>query len=374
VFTGTEEELVKHPSSVGRWILGFVTIAILILITAVIARQISNKRAKSHQTSPNETGVVDDSVASNSRIDLSPNSQTVSPTTLTNNRGTDDIAILHNSGMTDGIRPGGNLPIGAIAADSPALKYGLCINFGVQTFAKPGEQGDLPASRFTPASVNVKSWVHAAKEAGMTFAVPTVKLQTGFCLWQTADDAYDIAHSPFTGDIIGDFIAVCNAEGILPGAFYSVTDAHIEGIGHNGDPLSNLCFNLIKKQIAELHTKYPGLRVQILGSSSRFSPEQWNDLVQFLHRVNPQCMILDTAHGDVLQHKSVPVIKDWVWSPNAELVPAAQLFRQYDQAQTAKKTLLLTVGADPSGNIPDNQLAELMQLRSLISSSIPAAK
>lgn len=51
----------------------------------------------------------------------------------------------------------GVFSFGAIAADSPALKYGLCINFGLQTFARPGEQGELPASRFAPASVNVKS-------------------------------------------------------------------------------------------------------------------------------------------------------------------------------------------------------------------------
>ena len=91
----------------------------------------------------------------------------------------------------------GVLPIRAIATDSPALKYGLCINFGLPTFAKPGEQGELPASRFAPASVNVKSWAHTAKEAGMTFAVPIVKHANGFCLWPAADYDYDIAHSPF---------------------------------------------------------------------------------------------------------------------------------------------------------------------------------
>jgi hypothetical protein len=254
----------------------------------------------------------------------------------------------------------------ANAADSPAMKYGLCINFGLQMFAKLGDQGELPASRFAPASMNVKSWVRAAKDAGMTFAVPIVKNGNGFCLWQTADYDYDISHRPFKGDIIGDFIAACNAEGILPGAFYSVPDAHNEGAGRTTGPVPNLYFSFIKKQITELHTKYPGLRVQIFGGSDRFSAEQWTDLVQLVHRVNPQCVILDLKHEGVMQFGGGTVLRGFRWQPKAELVPAEELFRLYDQTQTSKKSFWLTVGADPSGSIPDNQLAVLSQLKEMI--------
>ena len=260
----------------------------------------------------------------------------------------------------------------AAAADASNLKYGLCINFGMQTFAKPGEQGELPASRFAPTGVNVKSWVRAAKAAGMTFAVPIVKHGNGFCLWQTADYDYDIAHSPFKGDIMGDFIAACNAEGILPGAFYFVSDAHNEGAGRTGSPVPNLYFSFIKKQITELHTKYPGLRVQIFLGSERFSAEQWTDLVQLVHRVNPQCVILDGKHEGVMQHMGGTVLKSFRWQPKAELVPVGELFRLYDQAQKAKKSLWLTVGADPSGNITGDQIAVLSQLKEMIANPPPA--
>ena len=259
----------------------------------------------------------------------------------------------------------------AAAADATNLKYGLCINFGLQTFAKPGEQGELPASRFAPASVNVKSWAHAAKAAGATYIVPIVKHANGFCLWQTADSDYDIAHSPFKGDILGDFIAACNAGGILPGAYYFVADPHNEGAGRAGSPVPKLYFNFIKKQIAELHTKYPGLRVQIFNGSDRFSAEQWTDLVQLVHRVNPQCVILD-GHEGMMHELGGTVLKSYRWQPNAELVPVAELFRRYEEAQTVKKSLWLTVGADPSGNIPDNQIAVLSRLKEMITNSPPA--
>jgi alpha-L-fucosidase len=256
--------------------------------------------------------------------------------------------------------------------DESKLKYGLCINFGLPTFAGPGEQGELPASRFAPAGVNVKSWARAAKAAGMTFAMPLVN-SAGFCLWPTADDDYDIAHSPFKGDILGDFIAACNAEGVLPGAYYFVSNPHNEGAGRAASPVSNLSFNFIKKQIAELHTKYPGLRVQIFNGSNRFSAEQWAELVQLLHDVNPQCLILDGNHEGVTQHMGGTVLRNYKWQPNAEFVPVAELFRRYEEAQTAKKSLLLTVGADLSGNIPDNQISVLLALKDLVRTSSSAA-
>lgn len=209
--------------------------------------------------------------------------------------------------------------------------------------------------------------------------MPIVKHVNGFCLWQTADSDYDIANSPFKGDILGDFIAACNAEGILPGAYYFVSDRHNEGAGRTGSP-ANLYFNFIKKQITELHTKYPGLRVQIFGGSDRFSAEQWTDLVQLLHRVNPQCVILDRTHAGVLQDAGGTVLKSYKWQPNAELAPDAQLYRLYDQAQTAKKSFWLTVGDDPSGTITGNQISVLSQLKEMIANppaqatAAPAAK
>ena len=99
----------------------------------------------------------------------------------------------------------------------------------MDTFRHAGEKGQLPVERFAPTSLNVKTWAHAAKEAGMTFAVLTAKHESGFCLWDSQGYDYDIAHSPFKGDIIGDFIAACKAEGILPGVHYSIPDAYNEG-------------------------------------------------------------------------------------------------------------------------------------------------
>jgi alpha-L-fucosidase len=265
------------------------------------------------------------------------------------------------------------------AADTPApdpstLKYGLYIHYGMPTFAKPGEHGEIPANRFNPTSVNIKSWPHAAKEAGMTFAVLTVKHESGFCLWSSEGYDYDVSGSSFKGDIIGDFISACNEEGILPGVHYSIPDAHNEGAVRFQGPVPNLYFNLIKKQTTELHTKYPGIRVEVFDDVWRFSTPQFEEISAIVKRLNPGCVILDQRkppRGPVYSYATIP--KGWMWRANQPLNAAGQLFQAYEQARAANQSFLLNVGPDPGGNIPPNQLAVLTQMKAMIANPAVAS-
>ena len=267
-----------------------------------------------------------------------------------------------------------------LAGETPPpadLKYGLYIHYGMPTFARTGGRGEIPASRFAPASVNVKPWAQAAKSAGMTFAVLTVKHESGFCLWDSAGYDYDVGGSPFKGDIIGDFIAACNAEGILPGAHYSIPDAHNEGAARANGPVPEPYFSLIKKQITELHTKYPGLRVQIFDGTQRFSPGQWDELCGIIRKLNPQCVILDERHPGVPLYSASPVLRGrWFLQPNlppVQPIPAQEQLQRYRQAQDGSRAFVLDVGPGPQGDIPENQIAALTELKQLIAQGPAAA-
>jgi len=257
----------------------------------------------------------------------------------------------------------------AAAADAPDLKYGLYIHFGMDTFRHAGEKGQLPVERFAPASVNVKAWAHAAKEAGMTFVVLTAKHESGFCLWDSKGYNYDIAQSPFKGDLLADFIAACKAEGLLPGVHYSIPDALNEGAVRFQGVVPPPYFNVIKQHLTELNTQYPELRVIRLDVSTRLSPAQFDELNQIVKRLNPQCALWTSDKvGD-----GGSVIRSWMWSPNAPLNSAQSLFSKYQGSQAAGKTFLVNVGPDPSGNIPENQLAVLMQVKNLIANPPPTS-
>jgi RNA polymerase sigma factor (sigma-70 family) len=241
--------------------------------------------------------------------------------------------------------------------------YGLYVHFGSATFANPGEKGTIPASRFAPASLNVPSWAHAAKQAGMTFAVLTAKHESGFCLWDSQNYSYDVGSSPFKGDIIGDFITACKAEGIAPGVHYSIPDEFNEGAVRYNGAVSRTYFDLIKKHVTELHTLYPGLRLQIFDMSERLSQEQFDELRETVKQLNPQCIVWGTAPGQSPNHDSDTVIPTWMWTPNSHLNAAQSLSQHHQRSQAAGKAFVLNIGPDRAGEIPESQLAVLMQVK-----------
>jgi alpha-L-fucosidase len=257
---------------------------------------------------------------------------------------------------------------GAAANNGSDLKFGLYIHFGIATFAHPGEQGQIPAERFAPTGLDVKAWAHAAKAAGMTFAVLTAKHESGFCLWDSAGYDYDVAQSGYKGDLIGDFIAACQAEGILPGLHYSIPDAYNEGAARFRGPVPAPYFAVIKRQITELHTRYPGIRVEVMDGIGRLSPSQLAEISRLVRELTPHCLFFDNnkqgAWGPHCNDDSI--IKGWMWKPQAQLNPAEMLFNHYSAAREAGHAFLLNVGPDTSGRIPDDQLAVLTQLKEMI--------
>ena len=135
--------------------------------------------------------------------------------------------------------------------------------------------------------------------------------------------------------------------------------------------MPKIYFSLIKKQLMELHTKYPGLRLQAIDSSERFSPEQWDEITEAIKQVNPRCQIIDHSKGGVVHYADATVNQGWMWRANQKMNPAAQLFNAYNKAQSAHQAFILNVGPDPRGEVPENQVAVLKAVKEMIAN--PAA-
>ena len=167
---------------------------------------------------------------------------------------------------------------------------------------------------------------------------------------------------------VGACWPACKAEGIAPGVHYSIPDAFNEGAVRFQGDVTPAYFNVIRQHVTELNTHYPELRVFILNVSSRLSPAQFDELNQIVKRLNPQCAVWATDRGGTSgpNHVSATVIKSWMWSLKSALNPAPQLFKACQQCQSAGKAFVLNVGPLPSGTIPDDQLAVLKLMKSLI--------
>ncbi|MCU0448987.1 MAG: alpha-L-fucosidase [Bernardetiaceae bacterium] len=108
-----------------------------------------------------------------------------------------------------------------------ALKFGLFIHFGINTFYNlEWSDGTLDPKGFNPPQVDTDQWCAAAQRAGMKYVVLVTKHHDGFCNWPTAHTAYSVKSSPFRGDVVGQLVHSARQYGLAVGLYYSLWDRH----------------------------------------------------------------------------------------------------------------------------------------------------
>lgn len=108
-----------------------------------------------------------------------------------------------------------------------ALGFGMFIHFGMSTFV--GEEipdGSHPSSLYAPDQLDVDQWVSLARDAGMKYAVLTAKHSAGHCLWPSAYTNLHVGTSGNTTDVVEEFVKACERRGVLPGLYYCSWDNH----------------------------------------------------------------------------------------------------------------------------------------------------
>jgi alpha-L-fucosidase len=80
--------------------------------------------------------------------------------------------------------------------------------------------------QFNPVKFNARDWVRLAKRAGMKYIVITSKHHEGFCLWDTKQTDWSIAHTPFQRDVLKELAKACKAEGMRLCFYHSIMDWH----------------------------------------------------------------------------------------------------------------------------------------------------
>lgn len=88
------------------------------------------------------------------------------------------------------------------------------------------EEYDNLYKEFNPVLFNADAWVKAAKDAGMKYLTITAKHHDGFCEWPTTVSDYNIMHTPFKRDIVGELAAACKKQGIAFCIYFTVLDWH----------------------------------------------------------------------------------------------------------------------------------------------------
>jgi alpha-L-fucosidase len=158
-------------------------------------------------------------------------------------------------------------------------RFGLFLHWGLYAIEGWHEQDQfrrrIPkpeytrlVERFNPVRFDPEAWLDQATAAGMEYVCFTTKHIDGFCLWNTAQTAYNVMNTPYRRDVLAMLAAACQRRGVPLCLYYSVADMnqkHYPNAGRNyerpgpeaGDePDVARYLSFVRAQVRELCTQY----------------------------------------------------------------------------------------------------------------------
>lgn len=234
---------------------------------------------------------------------------------------------------------------------------------------------ELPKT-FNPRKFHPDDWASLAKLAGVKYVVLTAKHHSGFCLWPTTTTDFDIAHTPFQRDIVGETLAAFRAQGIAPGLYFSPEDFSwlwrqkipIERRRPWVFPAANPgLLALDQAQIRELLTRYGSVDVMFFdGPPAGLRELAW--------QIQPSIVVTRGAiqtpeqfvPGVALEgawESCITMGKAWQYQPTLENYKSGgQCLSLLIETRAKGGNLLLNVGPKPDGELPIEQEERLREI------------
>ena len=290
----------------------------------------------------------------------------------------------------------------------------------VRSTEKMPEEEYMPFFReFCPKHCDMREWARAAKNAGMRYAVLTSKHHDGFCLFDSKYTDFKSTNTPAGRDFVREFLDAFRAEGLKVGLYYSLLDWHHPDYPHYGDmnhpmrddpaysnegrdfdryldymhaQVRELCENYGKLDImwfdfsygdlrgeawrAEelvdvVRTLQPGIiidnRLEVsgegFGSLYECDPTPWHGDFASPEQIIPPNGLTDVKGGDLVWEACVTMNGSWGYNAwDNFFKPADMLIRKLVECVSKGGNLLLNVGPDAEGRIPDRSLETLAEI------------
>ena len=273
------------------------------------------------------------------------------------------------------------------------------------------EEEYLPFMKeFDARDYNPKQWAKEAKAAGMKYVVLTAKHHDGFCLFDSKYTDYKVTNTPAGRDLIKEYVEALREEGLKVGIYFTLLDWHHPDYPHYGDrihPMRNHkeCGNenrdfsryteYLYNQVEEICTNYGQIDIIWFDFSyDDMRGEKWGatKLINMVRSLQPQVIIdnrLEASgegrgslyecdptpyHGDFVSPEQIippegicdkegnPMVweacftmnNNWGYCANDHYYkPASMLIKKLVECVSKGGNLILNVGPDAKGNIPD---------------------
>ena len=272
---------------------------------------------------------------------------------------------------------------------------------------------------FDPVDYDPAAWAKAAKEAGMNYAVMTAKHHDGFCLFDSALTDYKATNTKAKRDLIREYVDAFRAEGLKVGFYYSLLDWHHPEYPHYGEPNHPMreneeykgkkhdldCYlDYMHGQVKELCTNYGKIDIFWFDFSyDNMSGETWRatELVRMVRSYWPDVLIDNRLEGaghgygslmtddpsefsgdficpeqiipldgfrtesgkPIIWEACITMNNNWGYSvSDKNFKPADMLVRKLVECVSKGGNLLLNIGPDAKGSIPDESLKILAEI------------
>lgn len=287
-------------------------------------------------------------------------------------------------------------------------EFGVFFHFGIRSFY-PGHKDwdgiEMPAEGFMPAALDCDQWAAAVKAAGATYAILTAKHHDGFALWPSAYSRYGVAQSPWKGgkgDVVREFTEACRRHGLKVGLYYSPAQW-----GSHAIPFSNAheYDDYFIAQLGELLTHYGKIdylwfdgcgsegheydKARIVSEIYRMQPDiltfcdpEWTPGVRWVGNedgyasLNNPLVVNKTDFSELATEEQklsdamfLPAECDckirntWFYDLNEETLKSVdELFGMYEMSVGHGSNLLLNIGPDDRGLLPEADVKRLLEL------------
>ena len=268
------------------------------------------------------------------------------------------------------------------------------------------------SKQFNPAKFDPDQWARAGIDAGMKYLVFTTKHHDGFCMFDTEETDFSIARGPFKdnqkADVAKYVFEAFRNRGYMIGAYFSKPDWHSQDYWWNryATPNRNNNYDVRKhpwkwerfkqftfNQISELMSNYGNIDILWLdGGWVRPIPEtsqnskRWSQdidmprIATMSREKQPGLLMVDrTVHGiyenyqtpeQTIPAKQPPypwetcmtLGKDWGYVPGQRFKSSAKVIHSLIEIVAKGGSLLLGVGPNPEGLLPDEVVTRLQEI------------
>ena len=235
---------------------------------------------------------------------------------------------------------------------------------------------DLPRT-FDPSRFNPQAIATLAKLAGMKYIVFTTKHHSGFCMWDTKTNAFNIMNTPYHKDLLKEYVEATRAAGLGVGFYFSPEDFFF--LYQHHIPISRTDVQMdaatrqayddyTRRQCEELMTAYGRIDVLFIDGSPK------EVVKQTCWKYQPDLLITRGAMKTPEQVLPGEKIKDpwlscitmgtaWQYQPTNERYKSGRrLIELSIEARAKGGSLLLNVGPRPDGELPIEQEERLREM------------